>query len=127
MKFAILTSAGIPSRLSETESAPEGATILPENAALEVISRQMFIDGAWQDRPAARLDLALGSPARVTLVSASEPATVTIFDLDADEPLAAGLAAPGDHWEFPDPGRYAVEVDPALPWLPAVLRFEVPE
>lgn len=124
-KYALVTAEGLPTLLGETETVPEGAVILPEGADMAVLMRQMMVEGVWQERPAVALTHAPGAPARVTLAVSSEAAIVRIFDLAAGEVLHEGTAGPGAFWEFPEAGLYGVEVEPPLPWMPAVLRVEV--
>ena len=125
-KHAILSPAGLPLILSEADGAPPpGAVILAASASLETLSRQMLVEGVWQDRPAVDLTRTPGSPAGVTLSAGPAACPVRIIDIDAGEVLFEGTAEVGASWSFPDAGRFAVESDPPEPWLPAVLRFEV--
>ncbi len=50
--------------------------------------------------------------------------TATVTDRETGEVLAT-LTDPGSI-ELPDPGPYAVEVTPPLPWLPRSLLLIVP-
>lgn len=110
-----------------TSPPPDGAVLLSAAADLEAISRQMLVDGLWQDRPVAALILTAGAVPRVILATAPALTSVRIFDAVAGELLFEGLTGEGAFWNFPDTGHYAVEVEPTLPWLPTVLQFEVPE
>ena len=125
MKFAVVNPDGLPLILGDVEAPPEGATHLPASVPLETLSRQMLVEGVWQDRPAVALTLTPGSPASVTLSAGPAACPVRITDIAAGEILFEGTAGAGTSWSFPDAGSYAVESDPPSPWLPAVLRFEV--
>ena len=125
-KYALISETGLPLVLAETDGAPPpGSIILAPSLALETLSRQMLVEGAWQDRPAVHLTLTPGSPASVTLVQGPPTCPVRIIDVAAGEVLFEDAAEAGASWSFPEAGRYAVESDPPEPWLPAVLRFEV--
>ena len=127
-KFIILAPNGVPLALMEQPGPmPVGAIEVPEGASLEALSRKMLIEGGWQDRPAAELVQMPGLPVTITLTAAPNGTPVRITDWAARELLFDGLADPGATWSFPDPGDYAVDVEPPLPWLPAGLRFEVSE
>lgn len=127
MKYAILDIMGIPTTLAETGgAAPAGALVLPATADLVELSRQHLVDGAWEPRPVAVLTLTGMAPATVTVTAGPLDTPVRVYDIDGAELLFEGLASPGAFWTFVDPGRYAVEVEPPAPWLPATLRFEVP-
>lgn len=127
MKYAILDENGIPLVLAEETSLPSGAVLLDGSAHLETLSRQMVSGGVWVDRPVTILTATSGPSAVVTLVASSEAASVRILDMDAGEVLLETTAGPGADWEFVDPGSYQIEIEPALPWLPATLQLEVPE
>lgn len=126
MKYAVMSATGIPTVLADAEHMPEGAMHLPDSADLTAMMRQMLVEGAWQDRPAAILNRTAETPVTITLSEAPPGAAVRIFDIDGDELLFEGLVSPGAFWTFADPGRYAVEVEPPAPWLPATLCLEVP-
>lgn len=128
MRYALISPSGLPLQLLETsaEVLPPGAVALPSGVPLELLARQMLVDGAWVPRPAIVLTMTQdASGAHVVLAEGPAAVTATIRDIEAAEDLLSAEVAPGATWSLPDPGRYAIEAEGPEPWLPANLRIDV--
>ena len=115
----------LPARFGAAPTLPEGAIALPRGADVTALMRMMLVDGVWVDRPRPIVQTDQTGVTTVTLADAPTGTTCRIIDLLTDDLLFAGAANAGAIWTLPDPGRYAVEIDPPPPWLPVSLRLEV--
>lgn len=115
----------LPERFGTAPTLPAGAIALPRGADVAALMGCMLVDGVWVDRPRPTVLVDQTGATTVALTDAPAGTTCRIIDVLTDDLLFAGPApAPAD-WTLPDPGQYAVEIDPPLPWLPISLRLEV--
>lgn len=115
----------LPLELGRGRTLPVGAVETPGVADPTTLMRMMRVDGVWVERPLPIVQRDQTGVTTVTLVDAPAGTTCRIIDLLTDDLLFAGPAAVAAIWSLPDPGRYAVEIDPPPPWLPVSLRLEV--
>ena len=115
----------LPARFGAAPILPDGAIALPRGADVTALMRMMLVDGVWVDRPRPIVQTDQTGVTTVTLAAAPTGTMCRIIDLLTDDLLFAGSAPVASVWTLPDPGHYAVEIDPPLPWLPINLRLEV--
>lgn len=115
----------VPARFGSAQTLPEGAIALPRGADVAALMQMMRVDGVWVERPRPIMQTDQTGVTTVTLADAPAGTTCRIIDLLTDDLLFAGPSDAGAIWTLPDPGHYAVEIDPPLPWLPISLRLEV--
>ncbi|NTT86930.1 hypothetical protein [Tabrizicola fusiformis] len=115
----------LPSAFGSAPNLPEGAIALPRGADVTALMRMMLVDGVWVARPRPIVQTDQTGVTTVTLAEAPAGTTCRIIDLLTDDLLFAGPVPEPAIWTLPDPGHYAVEIDPPLPWLPVSFRLEV--
>ena len=115
----------LPDRFAAAPELPFGAIALPRGADVTALMRMMRVGGVWVERPLPIVQTDQTGVTTVTLADAPTGTTCRIIDLLTDDLLFAGQSEAGAIWTLPDPGLYAVEIDPPLPWLPVNLRLEV--
>lgn len=126
INWAKMDGAGLlPLELGRARTLPDGAVETPGVADPTALMRMMLVDGVWVDRPRPIVQTDQTGVTTVTLADAPAGTTCRIVDLLTDDLLFEGPSDAGAIWTLPDPGRYAVEIDPPLPWLPVSLRLEV--
>jgi len=121
--WATLDPTGVyPHTAGRGAGLPEGAVEVPGDLLPAQIIRMMLDGGVWVPRPEVP-PLVIALPL-VTCEGLPTGSTVTVTDGETGEVLAT-LTDPA-FFELPDPGPYAVEVMPPLPWLPRSLLVIVP-
>lgn len=118
--------ARLPARFGSAPALPDGAIALRRGADVAALMAMMLVEGVWVDRPRPSLSVDQTGVTAVTLADAPPGTACRIIDLATDDLLFAGPPPVPPIWTLPDPGRYAVEIEPPLPWLPVSLRLEVP-
>lgn len=128
IQYAILSEDGYPQQLGTAQSLPEGAIEIPASADLTRLARMRLADGVWIDRPQPQLDVVKDEQGAAVLIITGAPAgtVLRVSDIEADELIYRETFDVMGQWRFPDAGRYSIEVDPPLPWLPAILGLGVP-
>lgn len=128
IQYAILSEDGYPQQLGTAQSLPEGAIEIAASADLTRLARMRLVDGVWIDRPQpmGSVEPAASGAAIVTVSGAAPGSRLVVIDLEWGEPIFSETFDVAGQWRLPDPGGYAVEVEAPSPWLPLVLRVEVP-
>lgn len=126
ISYAKMDAAGtLPLELGRARALPVDCIELPGVADPTSLMGSMLDDGVWVDRPRPTVLVDQTGVTTVTLAEAPTGTACRIIDLLTDDLLFAGPAPADAIWTLPDPGQYAVEIDPPLPWLPVSLRLEV--
>jgi hypothetical protein len=126
ISYAKMDAAGtLPLELGRARALPADCMELPGIADPTSLMGRMLVDGVWVDRPRPIVQTDQTGVTTVTLADAPTGTTCRIIDLLTDDLLFAGPAPEAAIWTLPDPGQYAVEIDPPPPWLPVSLRLEV--
>lgn len=128
IQYAILSPDGYPLQLGTAPALPEGATELPAGADLTRLARMRFTGGSWIDRPQpmAAVDHDAAGAAIVTVSGAAPGSRLVVIDVEWGEAIFTDTFDLAGQWRLPDPGSYSIEIETPLPWLPQVLRVEVP-
>jgi hypothetical protein len=123
-QYAKLTD-GCVTRFGRNDHVPEDCVLVPDEIPYWSIPNMRLTEGAWALRPA------LPSPqtvAGVTTMTGAPSGTVCeVNDLDGGAILATVTEASGViAIDLPDPGRYALDYAPPLPYLPLAVTVVIP-